>query len=79
MAVLSLSSRERGFIRSWFSVFVDMMIIGMPDWIGASAVVYTADEAFGGLGRGGLIAVIVISVIAIVTFVWIFRETGRRD
>ncbi|HUX48300.1 MAG TPA: hypothetical protein VMV76_03880 [Dehalococcoidia bacterium] len=49
------------------------------DWIEASATVYAAGETFGGLGRGGLIAVIVISVIAIVTFVWIFRETGRRD
>jgi hypothetical protein len=49
------------------------------DWIEASATVYAAGEAFGGLGRGGLIVVIVISVIAIVTFVWIFRETGRRD
>jgi len=49
------------------------------DWIEASATVYAAGEAFGGLGKGGLIAVIVISVIAIVTFVWIFRETGRRD
>lgn len=49
------------------------------DWIEASATVYAAGEMFGGLGRGGLIAVIVISVIAIVTFVWIFRETGRRD
>jgi hypothetical protein len=49
------------------------------DWIEASATVYAAGEAFGGLGRGGLIAVSVISVIAIVTFVWIFRETGRSD
>jgi len=55
------------------------MIAGVPDWMEASATVYAAGEAFGGLGRGGLIAVIVISVIAIVTFVWIFRETGRRD
>jgi len=51
----------------------------VPDWMEACAAVYAAGEAFGGLGRGGLIAVIVISVIAIVTFVWIFRETGRRD
>jgi hypothetical protein len=55
------------------------MIAGVPDWMEVSATVYAAGEAFGGLGRGGLIAVIVISVIAIVTFVWIFRETGRRD
>lgn len=51
----------------------------MPDWIGAGATVYAAGEAFGGLGKAGLITVIVVSVIAIVTFVWIFRETRKRD
>ena len=55
------------------------MIAGMPSWIEASAPVYAAGEAFGGLGKTGLIAIIVISVIVVVTFVWIFRETGRRD
>ena len=49
------------------------------DWMEASATVYAAGEGFGGLGKGGLITVIVVSLIAIVTFVWIFRETGRRD
>jgi hypothetical protein len=48
-------------------------------WIETSSTVYTAGEAFGGLGKGGLITIIVVSIIAIVTFVWIFRETGRRD
>jgi len=51
----------------------------MLDWIGASATVYTVGEAFGGLGKAGLITIIVVSVIAIVTFVWIFRETRKRD
>jgi hypothetical protein len=45
----------------------------------ASAVVYTAGEAIGGLGKEGLITIIVVSVIAIITFVWIFRETRKRD
>jgi hypothetical protein len=31
------------------------------------------------LGKGGLIVIIVVSVIAIVAFVWIFRESGKRD
>jgi hypothetical protein len=48
-------------------------------WIETSSTVYAAEEAFGGLGKGGLITIIVVSIIAIVTFVWIFRETGRRD
>jgi hypothetical protein len=55
------------------------MVVGMPDWIETSAVVPGAGEAFGGLGKGGLIAIIIVSIIAIVTFVWIFRETGKRD
>jgi len=55
------------------------MVVGIPDWIEASAIVYSAAEAFGGLGKAGLITIIVVSIIAIVTFVWIFRETGRRD
>jgi len=55
------------------------MIAGMSDWIEASAPVYAAGEAFGGLGKTGLITIIVVSIIAIVTLVWIFRETGRRD
>jgi len=49
-------------------------------WIEASSKVYAAGEAaFGGLGKAGLITIIIVSIIAIVTFVWIFRETGKRD
>jgi hypothetical protein len=69
-----LSVRARAFL-----VLNGRMVVGMPDWIEASATVYTAGEAFGGLGKAGLITIIVVSIIAIVTFVWIFRETGKRD
>jgi len=55
------------------------MIAGIPDWAEASTAVYAAGEAFGGLGRGGLITIIIVSIIAIVTLVWIFRETRKRD
>jgi hypothetical protein len=55
------------------------MMVGISDWIGEVITVYDAGEAFSGLGKAGLITIIVISLIAIVTFVWIFRETGRRD
>jgi len=52
----------------------------MLGWIEASSGVYAAGEAaFGGLGKEGLIAIIVISIIAIVTFVWIFRELRKRE
>jgi len=52
---------------------------GTADWMEAGAVIYTAGGALDGLGKGGLIAVILVSIIAIVAFVWIFRETGNRD
>jgi hypothetical protein len=55
------------------------MIAGVPDWMEVSATVYAAGEAFGGLGKAGLITIIVVSIIAIVTLVWILRETGRRE
>jgi hypothetical protein len=55
------------------------MVVGMTDWIEASATVYAAGEAFGGLGKAGLITIIIVSLIAIVAFVWIFRETGKRE
>ncbi len=55
------------------------MIVGVSGWTQLIPVAYAAGEPFGGLGRGGLITIIVVSVIAIVTFAWIFRETGRRE
>jgi len=55
------------------------MIAGAPDWMEASATVYAAGEAFGGLGKAGLITIIVVSIIAIITLVWIFRETRKRE
>lgn len=54
------------------------MMVGVLGWIGLRLVGYAA-EASGGLGRGGVIAIVVVSVIAVAAFVWIFRETGRRD
>jgi len=56
-----------------------MMMAGMPQWMEAGATVYAAGEAFGGLGKAGLITIIVVSIIAVVTLVWIFRETGKRE
>jgi lipoprotein signal peptidase len=55
------------------------MVAGMTNWMESSVTVYAAGEAFGRLGKAGLITIIVVSIIAIVAFVWIFRETGRRD
>jgi hypothetical protein len=55
------------------------MIAGMSDWMEAGATVYAAGEAFGGLGEAGLITIIIVSIIAIVTLVWIFRETRKRE
>lgn len=55
------------------------MIAGIPNLLDVSSTVNATNEAFGGLGKAGLITIIVVSIIAIVTFVWIFRETGRRE
>jgi hypothetical protein len=55
------------------------MMAGMPDWMEVDTAACAVGEAFSGLGKAGLIAVIVISVVAIAAFVWIFRETRRRD
>jgi len=54
-------------------------MVGMTDWMETGTVVYAAVESSGGLDRGALITIIVVSIIAVVTFVWIFRETGKRD
>jgi hypothetical protein len=51
----------------------------MTSWMETSATVYVVGEAFGGLGKAGLITIIVVSLIVIVALVWIFRETRRRD
>ena len=49
-------------------------------WIEASSGAYAAGEAaFGGLGKAGLVIIVIVSLIAIATFVWIFRETRRRE
>jgi|GEM_PF-1099051 len=48
-------------------------------WVVRDFGVHAAGEAFGGLSKAGLITIIVVSVIIIVTLVWIFRETGRRE
>ena len=55
------------------------MMVGMVDWTKMSSAVYVAGGASGGLDRAGLITIIIVSIIAVVAFVWIFRETGRRD
>ena len=55
------------------------MMAGMADWMQAGVAIHTAGGALGGLGKGGLIVIILVSIIAIIAFVWIFRETGKRD
>jgi hypothetical protein len=54
------------------------MMVGMV-WTETSAAIYAANEASGGLGKTGLITIIIVAIIAIITFVWIFRETRKRD
>lgn len=54
-------------------------MVGMVDWTEMGAAVYAAGKASGGPDKTGLITIIIVSIIAIITFVWIFRETGKRD
>jgi hypothetical protein len=51
----------------------------MSNWMEASATLYTSGETFGGLGKAGVITIIVVSLIAIVAFVWIFHELRKRE
>lgn len=60
-------------------VSIDRMMVGIVDWTETSGAVYATGEASGGLDRTGLIVIIIVSIIAVMAFVWIFRETGRRD
>ena len=55
------------------------MMAEIPQSLDVSSTVNATTEGFAGLGKAGLIAVIVVSIIAIVAFVWIFHETGKRD
>ena len=51
----------------------------MAGWTEAGGTLYAGGGTAAGLDRGGLIVIILVSIIAIVAFVWIFRETGKRD
>jgi len=55
------------------------MLIRLPGGIDGCLAAYATGEGSGGLGMGGLVTIIVVSVVAVAAFVWIFRETGRRD
>ena len=55
------------------------MLAAVTSWIELGPTLNVANEAFGGLGKAGLITIIIVSIIAIVTLVWIFRETRWRE
>jgi hypothetical protein len=42
-------------------------------------VCFAANQSFGGLGKAGLITIIVVSIILIVTTVWLINGTKKRD
>jgi hypothetical protein len=54
-------------------------MVGIVDWTETGVTVYAAGQALAGLDKTGLIVIIIVAIIAVVAFVWIFRETGRRD
>ncbi len=52
----------------------------LPNWIEIGSRAYAASPpSFGGLGKAGLITTIIISVIIIVTVVWLINGTKKRD
>jgi uncharacterized membrane protein len=58
---------------------ISSRMAGMIDWIEAGGAIHAGGGTVAGLEKGGLVVIILVSVVAIVAFVWIFRETGRRD
>ena len=52
----------------------------LPNLLETSSIGHIANTLnFGGLGKAWVITIIIVSIIFIVTFVWIFRGTKRRD
>ena len=55
-------------------------IVEVLNWVDVSPNIYIASEAeFSGLGKGGLITIIIVTILFIVTMVWIFRNLKKRD
>ena len=49
-------------------------------WVGLSSeYTQTTGPSFGGLGTVGLVTIILISVLLIVTVVWLIKGTKKRD
>jgi len=46
---------------------------------GSSLAYAAGSESFGGLGKAGLVTVIIVSVIIIVTVAWLINGTRKRD
>jgi hypothetical protein len=65
--------------QDWRAARLRTMIALTSEWVERAFGAYAAGEAFGGLGKAGLITIIVVSLTIIVTLVWVFRETGRRE
>ena len=51
----------------------------MAGWMEAGGTFHAGGGTLAGLDRGGVVVIILVSIIAIVAFVWIFHETGKRD
>ncbi|MCD6230736.1 MAG: hypothetical protein J7J88_02520 [Dehalococcoidia bacterium] len=47
--------------------------------VGTKALMSIASEPFWGLGKGGLITIIIVVVFLIAVVVWLIRGTQRHD
>jgi len=56
------------------------MMFFLSGLLGAGSAAYVAGSpSFGGLGKAGLITVIIVSVLLIVVVAWLINGTKRRD
>jgi hypothetical protein len=56
------------------------MMYNLSGWLGASSLAYATNGSnFWGLGKAGLITIIIVSVILIATVAWLINGTKKRD
>ena len=55
------------------------MTSSLSTLVGTKALMGIAAEPFWGLGRGGLITIIIVAVLLIAVVIWLIRGTQRHD
>ena len=55
------------------------MMLVPSGWIGASFGTVANTQKFWGLGKAGLVVIIIVSVILIAAVIWLINGTKKRD